>query len=128
MSRPESPDHVSVHLTGCADDDAGAVFAALEEAFPEVPTPPRSESRAAHPGATAPTVWCMVVDARTRRPLRITAPALAGAVTVDLFGAADPVRQVKEELAAAFAVEDHGTIPGEHELEARLRLTSRPGT
>ncbi|MFI9306846.1 hypothetical protein [Streptomyces triculaminicus] len=126
MSGAESADHVSVHLTGCADDDAGVVFGVLEEAFPEGTGPPSAESRPARPGAAAPTVWCLVVDARTRRPPRAAGQALGGAVTVDLFGAADPVRQVKEELAEAFAIEDQGTIPGEHELEARLRLTSRP--
>ncbi|MGW1072272.1 hypothetical protein [Streptomyces sp. NPDC002537] len=120
MSGPESPDHVSVHLTGCGHQDAGAVFRALEAAFPEGAG--RSETTAA--GPEHPMVWCMVVDARTRRaPSEATDVPLSGTVEVDLFGAADPVRQVKEELAAAFIVENRGTVPGEHELEVRLRLT-----
>ncbi|RLV01535.1 hypothetical protein CTZ27_13710 [Streptomyces griseocarneus] len=122
MSRPESPDHVSVHLTGCHHQDAGAVFRALETAFPEGAAEPRSETAAA--GPEHPMVWCMVVDARTRRtPSEAADVPLQGPVDVDLFGAADPVRQVKEELEAAFIVENRGTVPGEHELEARLRLT-----
>ncbi|MEU3752041.1 hypothetical protein AB0H17_04640 [Streptomyces olivoreticuli] len=123
MSGPESADHVSVHLTGCGHQDAGAVFRALEAAFPEGAGPPRSETEAA--GPEHPMVWCMVVDARTRRAPSAVATAipLSGPVEVDLFGAADPVRQVQEELATAFAVESRGTVPGEHELEVRLRLT-----
>ncbi|MCC3768192.1 hypothetical protein [Streptomyces sp. UNOC14_S4] len=122
MSGPESPDHVSVHLTGCRHQDAGAVFRALETAFPEGAGEPRSETKEA--GAEHPMIWCMVVDARTRRaPSKATSVPLAGTVDVDLFGAADPVRQVKEELESAFIVEGRGTVPGEHELEVRLRLT-----
>ncbi|MEV6735116.1 MULTISPECIES: hypothetical protein [unclassified Streptomyces] len=123
MSGSESADHVSVHLSGCEHQDAGAVFRALEAAFPEGAEPPRSEVKASTTGH--PMVWSMAVDSRTRRKAG-AAPAdpLAGPVDVDLFGAADPVRKVKEELAAAFAVEDRGTVPGEHELEVSLRLTS----
>ncbi|MEU7137366.1 hypothetical protein [Streptomyces sp. NPDC046261] len=126
MSGAESADHVSVHLTGCGHEDAHAVFGALEAAFPEGTGPARSETRAAAPGA-GPTVWCMVVDARTRTapdPEAVPAQPVT-AVTADLFGAADPVRQVREELAAVFGVESLGTVPGEHELEVRLRLTAR---
>ncbi|MBT2384094.1 hypothetical protein [Streptomyces sp. ISL-11] len=124
MSGPESADHVSVHLTDCGQQDAGAVFRALEDAFPEVAEPPRSEVQASRAGAEHPMVWCMVVDARTRHVPSEAAPvALSAPVSVDLFGAADPVRKVKQELAAAFDVEDRGTVPGEHELEVRLRLT-----
>ncbi|MEV6668659.1 hypothetical protein [Streptomyces sp. NPDC051162] len=122
MSGAESADHVSVHLTGCGHQDAGAVFRALEAAFPEGAGPPRSETNAA--GPEHPMVWCMVVDARTRRAPAKAAPVpLSGPVDVGLFGAADPVRQVGEELAMAFTVESRGTVPGEHELEVRLRLT-----
>ncbi|MFI1973201.1 hypothetical protein BLA24_05165 [Streptomyces cinnamoneus] len=122
MSGPDTADHVSVHLTSCGHDDATAVFEALESAFPS-----GSKVRAVDTGAGAPTVWSTVVDARTRVAPGTTVPSpLGGAVTVDLFGAADPVRQVREELAAAFGVEDHGTVPGEHELETRLVLTAHP--
>lgn len=123
MSGSESADHVSVQLSSCEHQDAGAVFRALEAAFPEGAGPPRSEVKASTTGH--PMVWSMAVDARTRRKAGAgPADPLAGSVDVDLFGAADPVRQVKEELAAAFAVEDRGTVPGEHELEVSLRLTS----
>ncbi|GAA0469410.1 hypothetical protein ACFQ2B_14840 [Streptomyces stramineus] len=124
MSGPESADHVSVHLTGCGHQDAGAVFRALETAFPEVAEPSRSDVEAARAGSEHPVVWTMVVDARTgHTPSTATPGTLSGPVDVDLFGAADPVRKVKQELAAAFTVEGLGTVPGEHEMEARLRLT-----
>ncbi|MCD9143926.1 hypothetical protein [Streptomyces albireticuli] len=123
MSGAESADHVSIHVTDCGHQDAGAVFRALESAFPEVEEPTRSEVQAAT-GAEHPMVWCMVVDTRTgHAPSTATPVPLSGGVSVDLFGAADPVRKVRQELAAAFSVEDRGTVPGEHELEVRLRLT-----
>ncbi|MFF4159285.1 hypothetical protein [Streptomyces sp. NPDC001678] len=126
MSGLETADHVSVHLTGCGQEDASTVFGALEAAFPEVSGPEEKASAGAAAKGGA-TVWCMVVDARTRATPRAVAPArLAAPVTVDLFGAADPVRQVKEELGVVFGVEDHGTVPGEHELEVRLQLGSHP--
>lgn len=126
MSGPESADHVSVHLTGCGYEDANVVFDALEAAFPEGKGPTRSESRASRADEGKPMIWCTEVDTRRRSGAKAEGAGaeLAGAVTADLFGAADPVRQVKEELAAAFGVEDHGTVSGEHELEVRLRLTA----
>ncbi|MBB5121398.1 hypothetical protein AF335_13665 [Streptomyces eurocidicus] len=124
MSGAESADHVSIHVTDCGHQDAGAVFRALESAFPDVTEEARSEVRAAAAGEEHPMVWCMVVDTRTGHvPSTATAVPLSGGVSVDLFGAADPVRKVRQELAAAFSVEDRGTVPGEHELEVRLRLT-----
>ncbi|GHF65298.1 hypothetical protein GCM10010218_53460 [Streptomyces mashuensis] len=124
MSGPESAHHVSVHLTGCAHQDASVVFGALETAFPEGAGPVRSETRADEAG-TGNMIWCAVVDSRTRTRRPAAPSPLTGTVTVDLFGAADPVRQVQEELGEAFAVEPLGTVPGEHELEVRLRLTGR---
>ncbi|GHF08726.1 hypothetical protein [Streptomyces morookaense] len=119
----ESADHVSVHLTACDHEDAGAVFRALDAAFPEQEEESRSEVPAAAAGVADRMVWCMVVDARTRSvPSKGVAVPLSAPVSVDLFGAADPVRQVRQELAAAFDVEDQGTVPGEHELEVRLKL------
>lgn len=119
----ESADHVSVHLTACGHEDAGAVFRSLEAAFPELEAESRSEVTAASADMAGRMVWCMVVDARTRSvPSKGVPVALSAPVSVDLFGAADPVRQVRQELAAAFDVEDQGTVPGEHELEVRLKL------
>ncbi|MBH1937431.1 hypothetical protein I5Q34_24710 [Streptomyces sp. AV19] len=125
-SATESADHVSVHLTGCDERAADAVIAALDAAFPAGAGAPVRE--AAPPGPSRaggqPVIWCTEVDTKARRAARGPSPAaLGGPVTADLFGAADPVHQVKEELAAAFGVEEHGTVPGEHELEVRLVLT-----
>ncbi|MBP2406845.1 hypothetical protein SNS2_4286 [Streptomyces netropsis] len=123
MSAPESADHVSVHLTDCGHEDANVVFGALETAFPEGTGPARSETRASRSTADNPVIWCTIVDARTRSDA-VSAPApLSGAVTVDLFGPAHPVRQVQQKLAAVFDVEEHGTVSGEHEVEIRLKLT-----
>ncbi|MEH6379489.1 hypothetical protein V7793_34895 [Streptomyces sp. KLMMK] len=122
----ESADHVSVHLTDCGHQDAGAVFGVLEAVFPEA-GPPRGETGPGTPGA-GPMIWCMSVDTRTRTgadAVQAEGTALSGAVTADLFGAADPVRQVKEELERAFAVEHRGHVSGEHEMELRLRLATR---
>ncbi|MGK5547499.1 hypothetical protein ACSNOH_22600 [Streptomyces sp. URMC 127] len=122
----ESADHVSVHLTDCGHQDAGAVFGVLEAAFPEA-GPPRSETSPGAPGA-GPMIWCMTVDTRARRAAGGQPPGqapLTGTVTADLFGAADPVRQVKEELERAFAAEHRGHVSGEHEMELRLRLATR---
>ncbi|MFE6847972.1 hypothetical protein [Streptomyces sp. NPDC057686] len=122
MSGPESADHVSVQLTGCGHQDAGAVFRTLEAAFPEEGEPSRSDVQ--DPGSEKPMVWTMIVDSRTgRSPSTATPVSLSGPVDVGLIGAADPVRKVERELAAAFTVEGRGTVPGEHEMEARLRLT-----
>ncbi|WP_171165405.1 hypothetical protein [Streptomyces sp. I05A-00742] len=131
-SATESADHVSVHLTGCGRETADAVIAALDAAFPASPGTLLAEkggpvAKEAAPGK--PVIWCTVVDTRARRARTDTAPVPLGTpVSVDLFGAAQPVRQVQEELAAAFGVEEHGTVPGEHELEVRLLLTPVSGT
>ncbi|WP_049717856.1 hypothetical protein [Streptomyces caatingaensis] len=131
-SAPESADHVSVHLTGCDERAADAVIAALDAAFPAGAGVPVREAAPPGPPRTGegkPVIWCTVVDTRSRRAGREPSPAALGApVTADLFGAADPVHQVKEELAAAFGVEEHGTVPGEHELEVRLLLKPLPET
>ncbi|MEV5377543.1 hypothetical protein B7P34_20385 [Streptosporangium nondiastaticum] len=122
----ESADHVSVHLTDCGHQDAGAVFGVLEAAFPEA-GPPRSETSPGAPGA-GPMIWCMTVDTRTRLGEGAAQPGkapLSGTVTADLFGAADPVRQVKEELERAFDAEHRGHVSGEHEMELRLKLATR---
>ncbi|WFB11156.1 hypothetical protein LRS74_32050 [Streptomyces sp. LX-29] len=125
MSAPDTEDGVSVHLTDCGHEDAGAVFGALEAAFPEGAGPPRSELRPGAAGVEHPMVWCMTIDLSTRgAPLRAIPVPLAGPVTADLFGAADLVRRVKKQLAAVFEVEERGHVSGEHEMELRLRLTS----
>ncbi|MBW5482745.1 hypothetical protein [Streptomyces bambusae] len=126
MSIAESADHVGLYLTGCDHDTAQAVFAALQTAFQD-----SGEGRGAPPGqaaeaASGTTVWSSTLDARTRTGSRSSsAPPLPGPVSIDLHGAADPVRHVREELEHLFSVEDLGTVPGEHELEVRLRLTAR---
>ncbi|MFJ3925287.1 hypothetical protein [Streptomyces sp. NPDC090022] len=123
MTAVESADQVSVHLSDCTREAATAVFGVLEAAFPD--------PEAVTPGgpvtlADTATVWSMAVDVKDRTARGAAAAGALGApATADLYGAADPVRRVREVLATAFDVEDRGTVSGEHELEARLRLTDR---
>ncbi|MBW1597505.1 hypothetical protein [Streptomyces sp. JJ38] len=124
MRSPDSEYCVSVHLTGCGHETASAVFGALETAYPEGcdPTP-----RAARGTAEAEhhVVWTSTVDTETPRSGLPAVPVpLDEDVAVEIHGAADPVRRVHEVLMSAFVSEDHGTVPGEHELETRLRLTA----
>ncbi|MCB5181548.1 hypothetical protein [Streptomyces antimicrobicus] len=140
MSIAERADHVGVHLTGCDHETALAVFAVLQAAF-EDPTAAERPADRAGSGAGAgtgtgagtgaegnitATVWSATVAAGVPAARHSTAPPpLVGPVTVELYGDADPVRHVREELERAFVVEHLGTVPGEHELETRLRLTAR---
>jgi hypothetical protein len=125
MTVQERPDHVSIHLTGCAQRDADSVFGALEAAFPEPAgwDPAQPPTRRPASGA-APVVWCMNVDVRTAGVPVGSAP-LTGPVLADLFGGYRPVHQVEAALAETFRVEEQGAVPGEHEMELRLRLTPR---
>ncbi|WP_431784683.1 hypothetical protein [Streptomyces chumphonensis] len=125
MSRSPDTEHcVSVHLTDCGHETASVVFEALREAYPQGcdagPVPARGTAEAEHH-----VVWSSTVDTATPRTDRAGVPAaLAEDVSAEIHGAAHPVRQVRDALAAAFATEDHGTVPGEHEVEVRLRLTA----
>ncbi len=119
-------DQVSVHLTDCDREAAGAVFAVLEAAFPDPEAPARPTEQA--PGAAAATVWSRTVNVGHRSGRGASAAGSGSGATAALHGAADPVRQVREELERVFEAEHLGTVPGEHELEVRVRLTARAGS
>ncbi|RSS80028.1 hypothetical protein [Streptomyces sp. WAC06614] len=128
MSIAERADHVGIHLTGCDHETALAVFAVLQAAFedPTAEEPPVQPDRTGPEGAITATVWSATVAAGVPAARHGTEPpTLVSPVTVELYGDADPVRHVREELERHFAVEHLGTVPGEHELEARFRLTAR---
>ncbi|MER5928915.1 hypothetical protein [Streptomyces sp. NPDC002054] len=124
MTVEESAHQVSVHLSDCAHETADTVLDVLRAAFSEVVAAERTGQGST--AATPATVWSMAVDARSRREEHGPAPAHLGSpVTAELYGSADPIRLVRQELQKAFVVEHLGTVPGEHEMESRLRLTNR---
>ncbi|MFF5446263.1 hypothetical protein [Streptomyces sp. NPDC012888] len=125
MNTVENDDQVSVHLTDCDREAANEVFAVLEAAFPQA-SPPAGPKTAGE--VSAATVWSRTVNVRDRGRSGAggaAAPGRDAAATAALYGAADPVRQVREALEQVFASEYLGTVPGEHELEVHLRLTGR---
>ncbi|MFC5724256.1 hypothetical protein ACFP1Z_29280 [Streptomyces gamaensis] len=124
----ETADHVSVHLTSCAPQDAATVIAALESVFaaPAAP-PPRTPEHPTTPHPTpAPTVWCLTVDTAAPAAAAAEPAALSGPVVADLYGAAHPVQQVAQHLSGAFNARQQPTISGEHEIQVRLTLSPAP--
>ncbi|GAA2479800.1 hypothetical protein GCM10010406_15010 [Streptomyces thermolineatus] len=123
MTTQQSSAHVGVHLVGCTQQDADAVFDTLEAAFPLPLDPHTHGTPVARPDPERPTVWSMSFDVRfpgraATPPERLDCP-----VVVDLFGSKPPVDRVREALAQVFSVEDLGSVPGDQEMEARLRLS-----
>ncbi|MEV7612581.1 hypothetical protein [Streptomyces sp. NPDC089799] len=123
MTAEDSTDHVSLHLSDCDHETAEVVFDALRASFSDV-SAPGGTVRAAGGGAAA-TVWSLTVDASARTGSDPAPAELGSPVTAELYGSADQVRRVREELERAFVTQDLGTVPGEHEVESRLRLTGR---
>lgn len=112
---------VLVEVTGCATQDAHAVFSALRTSF--------SSDRAADDvprevEGAGPTVWTATFDVtdflKEAAPQRLTAP-----VTVTLQGGYWAVRRLREGLTPAFAVQVVGTAAGDQEEEVQLRLANR---
>ncbi|MBW1602662.1 hypothetical protein JJV70_11190 [Streptomyces sp. JJ66] len=120
---PEDVFHVGVHVSGCSREAAGTVFGALESAFPTGLLPAGRQVMTEGADGGGHMVWSVEVDTRRGGSGTVSAPAaLPEPVVVDLDGPAHPVGLVKKVLTAAFDTEDHGTAPGEHEIEVRLRL------
>jgi hypothetical protein len=125
MTTQQHPAHVSVLLTDCAQQDADTVFQALRTAFPARVDPGAGAHRQRPPEMANPMVWSETYDVRTRAGAPGPA-ALREAVTADLFGADRPVRQIEEALARSFLVEEEGhVVPGDQEVQVRLRLSRR---
>ncbi|MQS09979.1 hypothetical protein FNX48_023265 [Streptomyces sp. IF17] len=74
-------------------------------------------------------VWSLMVDTGGGGPVASRAPegppGPGETVEAVLYGTAPPVRQVRKVLESAFSAEERGTVPGEHEVEVRLRLSGR---
>ncbi|MFG2196538.1 hypothetical protein [Streptomyces sp. NPDC048639] len=116
--------HVSVHLTDCSPQDADSVFGVLLSAFPAAVDQETGAHCAQHPRLDNPMVWIRTFDVRTSGAA--DPEALAGPVTADLFGGDRPVRQIEEALARSFLTEEEGhVVPGDQEVQVRLRLSSR---
>lgn len=123
--RWEHPENeVVVEVTGCAKEDAHAVFCALHAAFasdrPDTDVPQEA------PGPHGPghTVWIStfnVSEVRAQaRPRPLTAP-----VTLTLQGGYWAADRLREALTHAFRVQVTGTASGDQEKEVTLRLESR---
>lgn len=115
---------VLVELTGSSKEDANAVFGALCTAF-ESDREPEEELHNSVNGR--PMVWSATYDVFDVReqatPARLTAP-----VTITLQGGYRAVDRLREQLEAAFGVQEEGSVSGDQEKELQLRLESRPGT
>lgn len=125
MTTQQNSAHVSVHLTDCAPQDADTVFDALKAVFPSPVDQEIGEHCERLPGVANPMVWIKTYDVRTRAR-SAEPPALGEAVTADLFGAHRPVQQIEQALTQCFRVEEEGhIIPGDQEVQIRLRLSRR---
>ncbi|MCE7079431.1 hypothetical protein [Streptomyces sp. ST2-7A] len=132
MSTADTDERVSVQVTDCGRETADAVFRVLRAAFPGATEEEDHEGGSAGTTGGDRMVWSLVVDAGSGDP---AAPPVAGdpvglgeSVEAVLYGTVPPVRRVRKALETAFAAEDRGTVPGEHEVEVRLRLSGRDGT
>ncbi|MEV6317752.1 hypothetical protein [Streptomyces sp. NPDC051776] len=124
MTTLQHSDHVSVHLTDCSPRDADSVFDALLAAFPAAVDLETGAHCERHPRLDNPMVWIKTFDVRTSGAAE--PEALAGEVTADLFGCHRPVRRLEEALARSFRTEEEGhVVPGDQEVQVRLRLTGR---
>ncbi|MGX1884717.1 hypothetical protein [Streptomyces sp. NPDC055287] len=125
MNSTEHPGtQVHVELTGSSKEDANAVFGALCTAFES----DREPDEELHNGVNGrPMVWSATYDVFGVReqaaPGRLSKP-----VTVTLQGGYRAVEELREQLEAAFAVQEEGSVSGDQEKELQLRLESRPGT
>ena len=132
MTTLQSPAHVSVHLTDCAERDAHTVFGTLCACFPDRTDGAAHTSHAHKPEhVTNPMIWSATFDVRILCP-ESEAPGpteLRGPVTADLYGTDRPVHQVLDALEHSFRVDHERFVPGDQEVEVevnsvKLLLTS----
>ncbi|GAB3128244.1 hypothetical protein GCM10027160_53620 [Streptomyces calidiresistens] len=130
MSTVDTDDCVDVQVTDCDRETADTVFRALRRAFPRGTE--EVEGTGAGSGASrgnGRVVWSLVVNTGSGDPDAIGPPedssGLGETVEAVLYGTVPPVRRVRKALETAFATEERGTVPGEHEVEVRLRLSGR---
>lgn len=121
MSTQQDAAEVTVVLTGCAPQDADAVFGALGTAFPASSRSAQRTGRTARGGH--PVVWTDCIDVRTRGAA-VPQVALSGPVRAALLGGTRAVEEIRGALARAFGVEEQGRVAGDQEVEIRLRLTA----
>ncbi|WP_434588766.1 hypothetical protein [Streptomyces sp. A5-4] len=121
MNSTEQPEtQVLVELTGCSKEDAHTVFGALRTSFESDRA--SDDVPAEQPGAR-PTVWSATFDVADVR--QQAAPTrLAGPVPATVQGGYEAVDRLREQLDAAFTVQEEGTASGDQEKELQLRLES----
>ncbi|MEU2392692.1 hypothetical protein [Streptomyces sp. NPDC007369] len=116
-----SSTEVTVVVSDCAEEDARAVFAALDAAFTaEEATRPRS--------GTGATVWTSAYDVAAPAEPTPPAPApLAHQVSVEAQGGYRAVDRVVAVLDSAFVIDTVGTAAGDQEKDIHLRIHGRAG-
>ncbi|MER5494818.1 MULTISPECIES: hypothetical protein [unclassified Streptomyces] len=111
---------VVVELSDCSKDDAGTVFGVLRSVF-DCDRGPTDLPQDAAGGR--PSVWSATFDT-TRIRTAPPATALRDAVTAEAQGGYLAVDRLRAALAAAFTVEQEGTVSGDQEKEVELLLRS----
>ncbi|HEY5835828.1 hypothetical protein [Streptomyces sp.] len=112
---------MAVTIDSCRKEDAHAVLAALQAAFPSDRSP--DDIPADSPNGR-PIVWAATFD--VSRTLGRPGPAsLTEPVTVTAQGGYHAVDRLREQLGDAFAVRVVGTASGDQEEEVQLRLETR---
>ncbi|MGP3976616.1 hypothetical protein ACTWQF_21915 [Streptomyces sp. 8N114] len=108
---------VSVELSGCACEDAEAVFGVLSGLFPSDWTELQPEGRKAN-------VWLSRFDVSgdSGRPEAVT---LGAQVTAELQGSPQAVERLHRVLLEAFGVVEVLEVAGDQEKQLRLRLETR---
>ncbi|MFE6775497.1 hypothetical protein [Streptomyces sp. NPDC057702] len=122
MSTEQSSAGVGVHVCGCDWDDADAVFRVLRAAFPATAADEWPDAgRPVDTESDRPVVWSMTVDTREPGDSAPAAP-LSEPVSVDLYGTEPPTHQVRDTLRRHFSVTEEKAVPGDQEMEVRMRL------
>ncbi|WP_435241701.1 hypothetical protein [Streptomyces cucumeris] len=114
---------VQVEVCGCPPGDAQTVFTALDTMFH---TDRARDDEPRDPAGTGTIVWAASVDV-FEAPAPAAPPRLTEPVTVSAQGGYWAVDRLLAGLASAFAVQDIGSVSGDQEREAELRLDNREG-
>ncbi|MFE0425778.1 hypothetical protein [Streptomyces sp. NPDC058953] len=122
-SADQQTEPVVVSISGCAKEDAHAVFEALRHSYD---CDRGAGDRPDYVSAGHPTVWTATFDAATARDPAGPVP-LTTAVDAEMQGGYWAVDRMTETLSAVFRVERQGSAAGDQEKDVQLRLLSRAG-
>ncbi|MEU5162723.1 hypothetical protein AB0G74_24375 [Streptomyces sp. NPDC020875] len=122
VNRPDQhTEPVVVTISGCAKEDAHAVFEFLRHSYD---CDRGAADRPEYVSPDHPTVWTATFDAASARPP--SGPvSLATPVEAEMQGGYWAVDRMTETLTTAFRVERQGTAAGDQEKDVQLRLLSR---